>query len=321
MSTKLSRNRAGHRARVNSLIRYINEEISKSEPNSEDLEGWKEELKRQRDSLVKLDDSILENTEDADVTEEISSASNYAMNINKTIKRVSSWETSKSTATATSNLSKSVKLPNIALGKFSGEHLAWPAFWDLFKASIHDRTDLSGPAKFHYLLSQLEGDAAQLLAGFDHTEQEYEQAVSLLKETYGKPKLLIQARLHAILDIASPEPNSTSLAKYRSAYEGHLRGLQSLGCDIESAGFVFTTILLRKLPKRSFDNINRANKSDVLTLAELRKLISDEIELIQATENAGSSQNCKKQNEEIYEPVNTASFHVSSGQKWTKSMN
>ena len=66
---------------------------------------------------------------------------------------------------------RSVKLPNISLKKFNGNPLEWPAFWDLFKTSIDDRRDIGEPAKFYYLISQLEGDVALLLAEFVHFVQ------------------------------------------------------------------------------------------------------------------------------------------------------
>ena len=78
----------------------------------------------------------------------------------------------------------------------------------MFKTSMHERTDIAIPAKFHYLVSQMEGEAARLLAGFDNTAAEYVEAIDFLQKTYGKEKLLIQARLIALFDVTSPEPTS-----------------------------------------------------------------------------------------------------------------
>ena len=76
------------------------------------------------------------------------------------------------------------------------------------------------------------------------------EAVDLLKTTYGNTKRLIEAHLHAILDAKPPNATASDLRKFRSLYEGHLRGLRSLGADIDSAGYVYATILLRKLPSK-----------------------------------------------------------------------
>lgn len=54
------------------------------------------------------------------------------------------------------------------------------------------------------------------------------------------------------------------MRKFRSLYEGHLRGLKSLGADVDSAGYVFSELLIKKLPTKVSDNLNRAQKSGLL---------------------------------------------------------
>ena len=172
--------------------------------------------------------------------------------------------------------------------EFSGDPLQWPKFWDLFRNSIHNRTDLSGATKFYYLITQLKGEAEQLMQGFDHTDGEYDEAVKLLTETYGKTQRLIQARLHALFDLDLPQANAKDLCQFRSLYEEHLRGLKSLGADIDNAGYVFSELLVRKLPTKIRDNLNRAHKSDFWTLEDLRKEIDVEIGHLQCLETNSS---------------------------------
>ena len=45
--------------------------------------------------------------------------------------------------------------------------------------------------KFQYLVGQLYGEAADLLGGFNHSAQEYDEAIDLLKDTYGKYHILV----------------------------------------------------------------------------------------------------------------------------------
>ncbi|XP_055522497.1 uncharacterized protein LOC129716687 [Wyeomyia smithii] len=52
-----------------------------------------------------------------------------------------------------------VRLPQITLPKFSGKLDEWLTFRDLFTSLIHWQTDLPEIEKFHYLRSQLEGEA------------------------------------------------------------------------------------------------------------------------------------------------------------------
>ena len=68
---------------------------------------------------------------------------------------------------------RNVKLLIITLPKFSGAVLDWQHFGDLYDSTINSRTDISDASKFHYLLSQLTGDTAQLMSCFGHTAAEY----------------------------------------------------------------------------------------------------------------------------------------------------
>ena len=60
--------------------------------------------------------------------------------------------------------------------------------------------------------------------------------------------------------------------------------LKVLGTKVDDAGFVFSALLLRKLPPRVRDNINGAARSHYWTLEDFRKAINDEITLLQAME-------------------------------------
>ena len=181
-------------------------------------------------------------------------------------------------------------------------------FWDLFSASIHSRGDLSKNAKFHYLVSQLEDEAPRLLSGFDYTAEQYDEAVDLLKTTYGSKRLLIEARLNAIFDLEAPLPNSKSLSKFRSNYECHLRSLSSLGANIKESGYIYAELILRKLPSITRDNINRTFKEDTWTLKDLRKAIAVEINHIRSLEDSNN------QGTNVNNYIPTAPFQVAAKQ-------
>lgn len=61
-----------------------------------------------------------------------------------------------STAHATSGIERIYypsrsELPTIDVPTFDGSIMGWSTFWASFKATIHDRTDLSSTQKLHYL--------------------------------------------------------------------------------------------------------------------------------------------------------------------------
>lgn len=282
---KFKQQRSGRRTNVTRLVHRIDAEIEKEEPSLAILASSASELERQCTEILKLDQKILDLIEDTEIEAEIRNASDIQIVIQSAIGRAKSHSIVK-IQPENPKLSASVKLPHIRLGKFGGDPLEFSVFWDLFRTSIHERTDLSSPAKFHYLISQLIGEAAALLSGFDHTEAAYNEAIDLLHTTYGRKKLLIQSRLNALFDLKSPNDTSSSLGAYRSAFEGHLRALQSLGSNITDSGYVFAELLLRKLPKKTKDNINRAHRKDSWDLPDLRKAISEEIEHMVAIEDS-----------------------------------
>ena len=88
------------------------------------------------------------------------------------VRRIERLLNSQTVVSKSLDISRVIQLPKIQLMEFSGDPLQWPKFWDLFRNSIHNRTDLSGATKFYYLITQLKGEAEQLMQGFDHTDGE-----------------------------------------------------------------------------------------------------------------------------------------------------
>ena len=270
--------RGGHYARTKVLIRSLNEAYEKDETTEAWVENQIEEISAQKENIQKLNELILDQCED--VNTEIEKSSEFRLFINTALNDAKKWLRGRSSQD--SSTSNPVKLPSIVLQKFSGNPLEWSTFWDIFKTSIHNRRDLSNAAKFYYLRNQLEGEASMLLKDFDHTDGSYAEAIELITKTYGRPKLLIQARLYALFDLVPPEPNSTELGRFRSQYEAHLRGLKTLGANIRESGYIFAALLLRKLPPTVRNNIGRASQSDSWTLDELRTAIERELDLLRA---------------------------------------
>ena len=134
-------------------------EITSETLSTENIELWKNELLHQKGLIITLDTEILNELEGDDaVAEEIAAASDFVIKIESMMNRIKNVE-STATSKGHSNLTLSMKLPNLVLVKFNGGPLRWSKFLDLFRTSVHERTDLTSPAKFQYLLAQLEGEA------------------------------------------------------------------------------------------------------------------------------------------------------------------
>ena len=164
----------------------------------------------------------------------------------------------------------------------------------------------------------MEGDAALLLQEFDKTEEFYEEAVLGLEKTFAKPKILIQARLHALFDLPSPTTTATSLGRFRSQYEAHIRGLKSLGANVNEAGYIIAAIILRKLPRKIAENINRASNSTHWTLEELRSAIEMEMEHLTA---AGRVEDDHSYLETVYTGTNPTTVNPLTVEKQIEGLN
>ena len=100
--------------------------------------------------------------------------------------------------------------------------------------------------KFNYLRAELEGDARVVISGLELTNSNYEVAVNLLQERFGRDDLMMDAHYSALMDL----PVSLNVtAKLRATYdmiEKHLRSLKALGENADQPHFVF--LIKSKLP-------------------------------------------------------------------------
>ena len=87
----------------------------------------------------------------------------------------------------------SVRPPQLKLKKFDGNILIWQEFWDTFESKIPRNNDLQNVDKFNFLRSQMWGQASEMLMGIELTNDNYNNAVALLKERYGKQQVMIDS--------------------------------------------------------------------------------------------------------------------------------
>ena len=99
---------------------------------------------------------------------------------------------------------QSPKLPELAIEKFNGDVEKYQEFLDSFNATIHNNPKLEAVDKFRYLRMFLDdnkdGDGPKsLIAGFSTTADNYEAALNIIKETYGKKERIIMSHVSKLL--------------------------------------------------------------------------------------------------------------------------
>ena len=140
-----------------------------------------------------------------------------------------------------------IKLPKLELQKFNGNILNWQEFWDSFEASIHKNPNLQPVDKFNYSRAELEGDASVVISGLELTNTNYEVAVNLLQERFGRDELIMDAHYSALMDLPVSLINTAKLRETYDMIEKHLRSLKALGENVDQPHFVF--LIKSKLPK------------------------------------------------------------------------
>ena len=74
------------------------------------------------------------------------------------------------------------------------------------KLCISDASSpLSGVKKFNSLHCFLDGEASHVMAGLSVTNENYKEALCLLKKKYGNPQLVEPAQISALLNLAKVE--------------------------------------------------------------------------------------------------------------------
>lgn len=179
-------------------------------------------------------------------------------------------------------LSHVQRLPKLSLPGFSGDLLHWQTFWDSYVSSVHLNQGLTDVQKFNYLRSLLEGDAAKTVSGFSLTNANYSKAIELLTERFGQKHRIIQAYMHALLQLPAPSKYLSSLRDYYDSLETYVRGLESLGESQQNYGSLLVPVIMSKLPAEIRQHIVRENGSDNWIIDDLRRALHKEITILEA---------------------------------------
>ncbi len=104
---------------------------------------------------------------------------------------------------------RGVKLPKIDVPTFDGDMLHWTTFWEQFDIAIHGRSDISDTEKLVYLRHSLKDCTAKsVIEGLSHSGDQYAEAIASLKSRYNRPRLIHQAHVRKIYEVANLKEGS-----------------------------------------------------------------------------------------------------------------
>ena len=278
--TKTTKIRESHPTFVSKIISETKETLDGGE--SEDFKKLKSFKSTLQDKVLKLkglNQEVLEYLDESKSDEDVSYSCNFASTIQACFVDLETALVSKTDkgrsqgvafvsqsaeaglnstqtpaqAAANSNVSSThnhVKLPELELKKFFGNHIDWYPFWESFESAVHRNSTLTGVDKFNYLKSLLGGSAAHVIAGLTLTNSNYEKAIDLLKQRFGDRQLVISSHMEALTKIPriTAFQEVTRLRNLYVAVESHVRRLESLEISQEKYGCFLTPIIMQKLP-------------------------------------------------------------------------
>lgn len=127
--------------------------------------------------------------------------------------------------------------PKLVMEKYDGEISQWHEFWSQYETAIHD-DKLCKNEKFNYLKSLLTGAAARAVAGLTMTDGNYDAAIELLQNRFGRKDIVVSAHTSKLLNL-TPVKRYADIAALRHLYnecEIQIRSLDSLGIHSNTYG-------------------------------------------------------------------------------------
>lgn len=262
---RLRKKRAVLRSAVTRTVNEIEALLISPLTDTGELEQRFSLLQNKEVSLAEVDKEIEAGVEEEDLVAEFEAAEHYRDSIcvtrAKVTRKLEALRTSDTNTTAATNttalqaaperrVTTNVKLPKLEIVKFEGNVQNWRPFWDQFEGAIHTNEQLSAVEKFRYLKSYLIGKSEAAISGLSVTEGNYQAAVDLLKERFGKTDVIVNDHMSHLLNLRSVA--SHNVAQLRTLYDNiavHVRSLESLGISHQSYGVLLLTSIKQKLPK------------------------------------------------------------------------
>ena len=118
---------------------------------------------------------------------------------------------------------RKARLPKLEMKRFSGDICRWQEFWDCFESSVDSDQELAPVVELNYLRGLLDGPEKAAIAGFESTNSNYNEALKVLKERYGKRSVIQRAHLNGIMSVNAvrDDENILGLRQFQDTIEVH----------------------------------------------------------------------------------------------------
>ena len=201
---------------------------------------------------------------------------------------------------------KGVKLPKLDVPTFDGNILNWRSFWEQFRISVHDCSNLSDSEKLVYLQHSLKnGSAKSVIEGLSRSGEYYAEAIECLRSRYNRPCLIHQTHVRMILEAPPLKDGSgKELRHLHDTVQQHLKALKAM--EYEPSGSFITSVLELKLDVNTMFEWQK-HSQDSNDVPHYQKLLEFINLCAQASETPISNYKGPQQNESHYSKKNAPS--------------
>ena len=122
------------------------------------------------------------------------------------------------------------------------------------------------------------------LEGLEICDENYINAVELLKERFGKSQQIISAHLQSLLKLQSIQ--NDKISDLRSIYDTmmiHVGGLESLGILSDKYGSLLVPVIISRMPEEIALQVARKASEGEWNIDEIMQIIRKEIETREMT--------------------------------------
>ena len=171
------------------------------------------------------------------------------------------------------------RLPQLELKKFKGKPQEWSSWWGAFEASVHS-SNLPAIEKFSYLQLYTEDAASAAIAGLALTDTNYDAAVTLLKNRFGRNDIIQASHVSSLMRLPDVEKRSDVKA-LRALYDSvmaHIRSMDGMGIYSATYATFLKPILLGKIPIDLAVDWNKTTGSERANLETFMHFIQQEVE-------------------------------------------
>lgn len=176
-------------------------------------------------------------------------------------------------------------------------------WWTYFN-QIHTDTSISTADKFRYLVQSLESgtEAAEIVSSFPKIPENYQKAISMLKEKYGKKDMLISMYMTDLAELLFNKDKGP-LSKFFVSLQTQLQSLESLGVKSEESSQYLVPMIVKSLPKETLtawfrSPLSKVNGGNLVPskskLECMLEFLKDEVESEWKIEQASGEKEKKK---------------------------